>query len=106
MFSWNFLDGLYTDFVRNGVPLDLNLDSFNGIAEDSVPYLGIGFLNQAPSVSPLIWGVNKSIFLQTLVTDVGTIETEGAEIEGVGLGDLLDGLYRNGSGDATGRCTQ
>lgn len=36
------------------------------------------------------------------MTDVGTIETDGVEIEGVGLGDLLNGHDRNGSGYATG----
>lgn len=40
------------------------------------------------------------------MTDIGTIEAKGVEIEGVGLGDLLDSLDRNGSRYATGTAAE
>ena len=92
--TWNFFDGLNVNFVRDGVSLNLDLYTLDCISKEFVPYLGIGFLNK----DSVAWTVCEKV-----VTDVGTIETEGVEIDGVNFGLCSDGLDRDGLGNGTTR---
>lgn len=83
----NFLDSLYSDFVRDRVANNFDLDAFDGVKDYLVSVFDIMLTDED--------GVLASVGKEVL-RDIDAVVLDIIYIYGVGASDLFLGFYGNG----------